>query len=59
MREPQPIWFPKLGDDIPMADNQSSEGELERTVVPNPDIAVPPNVESVPEGREESAAGQD
>ena len=59
MGESQPLLFPELGNDIPMADDRSSEGELERTVVPNPEVVGPPNVESAPEERVESAVSQD
>ena len=55
----QPLLFPELGEDIPMADERSSEGELERTVVPNPDMVDPPRVESATEGGVDSAVGQD
>ena len=55
----QPLLFPELGDDIPMADERSSESELERTVVPNPEVVEPPRVESATEGRVDSAVGQD
>ena len=42
-----------------MADERSSEGELERTVVPNPEVVEPPRVESATEGRVDFAVGQD